>query len=321
MPIDVHNHVIPPSVIDLVTSDSRFGVTIDKSTWSSRNIGGFPLTDAWFSPEAHLREMDEKGLDRALISAAPKPLYYYEVELEPQALMARTTNQGLAAFAATHPDRMQWLAHVPLRFPETAADELRRAVDLGASGVQIGSSAAQVCLDEPQFDVLWSTIESLNINVFLHPAYEPGDAKYAIDLAQGMPFEVTDALHRLIYSGVFDRHPHFTVVAALGGGFFPYTYGRLAHYASYLPQLAGGPADPLAYVGRIVFDSHVHSVPVLRFLIDLVGADNVVIGTDCSFPSATSEPVAELRAAIDNESAFDRIADTNAERLFWKAAR
>ena len=321
MPIDVHNHVIPPAVIDLVTGDSRYGVTIENGAWSSRNIGGFPLTDAWYSPEAHLREMDEKRLDRALISAAPKPLYYYEVDLEPQELMARTTNDGLAEFAAASPDRLQWLAHIPLRFPEAAASELRRAVDLGASGVQIGSSAAGVRLDEPEFDVLWSTIESLGINVFLHPAYEPGDAKYAIDLAQGMPFEVTDALHRLIYGGVFDRHPDFTVVAALGGGFFPYTYGRLAHYASYLPQLAGGPADPLAYLGRIVFDSHVHSVPVLKFLIELAGVENVVIGTDCSFPSATPQPVDELEAAVADEDARRLIADGNAERLFWKTGR
>jgi aminocarboxymuconate-semialdehyde decarboxylase len=319
VPIDVHNHVIPPSVIDLVTADSRFGVTISGGTWSSRNIGGFPLTEAWHSTEAHLREMDAKGLDRALISAAPKPLYYYELELEPQALMARTTNEGLAEFAAAAPDRLQWLAHVPLRFPEAAVGELRRAVDLGASGVQLGSSAAGVRLDEPGFDVLWSAVEELGVNVFLHPAYEPGDAKYAIDLAQGMPFEVTDALHRLIYGGVLDRHPDFTVVAALGGGFFPYTYGRLAHYASYLPQLAGGPADPLAYLGRIVFDSHVHSVPVLRFLIDLAGPENVVIGTDCSFPSATPDPVGELEAAVGDEEAFRLIADGNAERLFWKS--
>ena len=317
MPIDVHNHVIPPNVIDLVSEDERFGVTIAEGVWTSRNISGFPLTDAWFVPEAHLREMDEKGLDRALLSVAPKPVYYYEVDLEPQLRMAQVANEGLAAFAAAAPDRLRWLAHVPLRYPEAAADELRRAADLGAAGVQIGTSAG-ARLDDPGFTLFWEAVESLDMNVFLHPAYEPGGPDHAIDLAQGMPFEVTEALHRLIYGGVLDRHQRMRVVAALGGGFFPYTHGRLAHYASYLPQLAGGPADPLSYVGRIVFDSHVHSVEVLRFLVGLVGADNVVIGTDCSFPSATPEPVAELAAAVTDPDAFRRIADGNAEQLFWR---
>jgi aminocarboxymuconate-semialdehyde decarboxylase len=316
--IDVHNHVIPPEVIDLVAGDSRYGVTLADGTWSSANIGGFPLTPAWSTPDGKLQEMDEKELDRALLSVAPKPLYYYELDAEPQLLMATTANDGLARFCEGHDDRLRWLAHLPLGAPDLVVAELDRANGLGASGVQLGTSAAGRSIDDPAYEPLWARLEELGLAVFLHPAYEPGGPDFAIDLAQGMPFSVTEALHRLIYSGVLDRHTSLSVVAALGGGFFPYTAGRLAHYASYLPSLEGLPADPWAYVGRILFDSHVHSVEVLRFLIEIAGSENVVIGTDCSFMSATPSPMGELRAATSDVETIARVADGNAERLFWK---
>jgi aminocarboxymuconate-semialdehyde decarboxylase len=322
MSTDVHNHAIPRRVLDLVTSDSRYGVRITNDVWHSANISDFPLVPAWHDAEAKLREMDGKELDRAVLSAAPKPLYFYELELDPQAGIAHQTNLGLAEMCLGHEDRLQWMAHVPLAFPAEAAAMLRDAASRGASGVQVGTSAAGRRLDESSFDPFWAAVDDLEIPVFLHPAYEqkiPEYATFKLGVVVGLPAEVTVAVERLICARHFDRYLNLNVVAALGGGFFPYNEGRLRHYISQGTELADAPTDPWSYVGRLKFDSFLHDVPALEFLIKKAGAANVMIGTDCSFLSATPTPVADVRSATaGDEAAFEQVAETNAHDLFWQ---
>jgi aminocarboxymuconate-semialdehyde decarboxylase len=320
--IDVHNHIIPRAVLDLVGGEAAYGVTIDGEHWQSRNIGMFPLVDAWRDPSAKLREMDGKELDGAVLSAAPKPLYYYELPLRDQLRMAQVFNRSAAEFCAGHEDRLRWMAHVPLTFPEVAADVLAEAHGLGAVGVEIGTSAGGHRLDEAIFDVLWDRLEALRIPVFLHPAYEseaPENGSYAIGQVIGLLSEVTNTLQRLICGRVLDRHPGVQIVAALGGGYFPYAAGRLRHYTTWRPELAGAPADPWSYVGQVKFDSHLHDPVALRFLVEKAGPGNVLIGTDCSFPSCTPFPMAELKEALgDDAAAIKAVAEVNAYEMFWK---
>jgi aminocarboxymuconate-semialdehyde decarboxylase len=322
MSIDIHNHVIPRAVLDLVANEKVYGVTVENGRWHSKNIGTFPLVDAWFEPDAKLREMDSKELDRAVISAAPKPLYYYELGLDDQLRMSQVFNTSIAAFCAGHEDRLRWMANLPLAFPEVAATVATEAAERGASAVQIGSTAAGLRLDDPRFDVLWDRLEALGLPVFLHPAYEstgPENEGYALGSVIGLLYEVTNALQRMICGRVLERHPKLTVVAALGGGFLPYSVGRLRHYTTIRPDLSDAPADPWSYVGQVKFDSHTHDPVALRFLIEKAGASNVLIGTDCSFLSATPAPMDELReAANGDQKIIDQISDTNAEALFWK---
>jgi aminocarboxymuconate-semialdehyde decarboxylase len=320
--IDIHNHIIPPSVVDLCSSEPAYGVTVADGQWKSPNIHDFPFVDAWFDPAAKLREMDGKEIDQAVLSAAPKPLYYYELELKYQELMARTLNQGAAAFCQGHADRMRWMASVPLAFPEQAATVLSDAVDLGASGVEIGMHANGRTIDLAEFEPFWAAVETLGVPVFLHPAYERHLAEYEpyqLDTAVGLPSELTVVLERLIVSGTLGRHPGVTVVAALGGGTFPYLAGRLRHYSTFMPGLRDAPKDPWAFVGQLKFDSHLHDPVALEFLIKKAGDDNVLIGTDCTFQSATPAPMEELRAALATGTrSFDKVAHENAAALFWK---
>jgi aminocarboxymuconate-semialdehyde decarboxylase len=322
MSTDVHNHAIPRRVLDLVCSDSRYGVTVTNDVWHSANISDFPLVPAWHDADAKLQEMDGKELDRAVLSAAPKPLYFYELDLEPQARVAQETNIGLAEMCVGHEDRLRWMAHVPLGFPGEAAKMLREAASRGAAGAQIGTSAAGRRLDDASFDEFWSAVDELGMPIFLHPAYEkqiPEYATFKLGVVVGLPVEVTVAVERLICARLFDRYPHVNIVAALGGGFFPYNEGRLRHYISQGAGLADAPAEPWSYVGRLKFDSFLHDVPALEFLIKKAGAANVMIGTDCSFRSATAAPVADVRLATDgDDAAFKQVSETNADDFFWR---
>ena len=118
------------------------GVSLDNGIWHGPNIGDFELVEAWASPDGKLRELDKKGLDAAVVSIAPKPLYFFELPLEPQSVVARETNIGLSEYCAVHPDRLRWMAHAPLGYPDAAARILKEAADLGTSGVQVAPSAA-----------------------------------------------------------------------------------------------------------------------------------------------------------------------------------
>jgi len=321
--IDVHNHVIPPAVLDLVGRDPAYGVTLAGSRWRSRNIGELDLVPAWYEPVAKLAEMDALGLDRAVVSVAPKPLYYYELDLAPQRQIAEVANEALADFCSHGEGRLRWMAHVPLAFPQEAASMLGDAAGSGAVAVQIGTSAAGRRLDDPAYEVVWDKVEELALPVFLHPAYEDGgprNDRYALGVVVGMADEVTNAVYRLVCGHVFDRHPGLRVIAALGGGAFPYLAGRLRQSVTFRPELAGVAPDPWSYLGQLKFDTHVHDAATLRYLIDKAGSGNVLIGTDCSFQSHTSDPLGELREATHGDkAAFAAISDGNAEELFWGA--
>jgi len=317
--IDIHNHAIPQRVFDLVEREPEYGVSLAGGTWHGPNIGDFALVEAWASPDAKLRELDGKGLDGAVVSIAPKPLYFFELPLAPQSAVARETNLGLAEYCAVHPDRLRWMAHVPLGWPEAAAEMLDEAVALGASGVQVGTSAADRRLDNPALDPFWETVERLNVPVFIHPGYElqiPAFADWNLGAIIGLPLETTIALERLVCAGHFDRYPSLRVVGAHGGGFFPYNVGRLRNYIRVRPALRDLPSEPWSYVGRIKFDCLVYDEDSIRFLVQKAGAENVMIGTDCSFSSAPVAPVDDLRAAIDDDAEFRLAAGGNAAELF-----
>jgi aminocarboxymuconate-semialdehyde decarboxylase len=317
--IDVHNHAIPQRVLDLMEREPKYGVSLAGGIWHGPNIGDFTLVEAWASPDGKLRELDKKGLDGAVVSIAPKPLYFFELPLEPQSVVARETNIGLADYCAVHPDRLRWMAHIPLGWPEEAATVLEEARELGASGVQVGTSAAGRQLDDPALNPFWETVERLRIPVFVHPGYEqqiPAFADYSLGAIIGLPAETTTALERLICGGHFDRYPNLRVVGAHGGGFFPYNVGRLRNYIRVREALKDLPHDPWSYVGRLKFDSLVYDVDTLRFLVQKAGAENIMIGTDCSFSSAPVAPVDELRAAIDDDEDFRLAAGGNAAEMF-----
>jgi aminocarboxymuconate-semialdehyde decarboxylase len=317
--IDIHNHAIPQRVFDLVEREPEYGVSLAGGTWHGPNIGDFALVEAWASPDAKLRELDGKGLDGAVVSIAPKPLYFFELPLAPQSAVAKETNLGLAEYCAVHPDRLRWMAHVPLGWPEASAEILDEAIALGASGVQVGTSAAGRRLDDPALDPFWETVERLNVPVFIHPGYElqiQAFADWNLGAIIGLPLETTIALERLVCAGHLDRYPSLRVVGAHGGGFFPYNVGRLRNYIRVRPALRDLPSEPWSYVGRIMFDSLVYDVDTLRFLVQKAGPENIMIGTDCSFSSAPIAPVDELRAAIDDDEGFRLAAGGNAAELF-----
>jgi aminocarboxymuconate-semialdehyde decarboxylase len=316
--IDVHNHAIPERALELLGREPLYGVTVTGRHWSGGKHVDFEIASSFVEPAAKLEELRAKGLDAAVISAAP-PLFYYHVEAGAGEAMARAVNEGLTAFCADAPDRLRWLASVPMQDPERAVRVLEDAVGDGCVGVEIGTGVAGRRLDEPEFEPFWGAAERLRVPVTLHPAYtegvNPALAPFYFENVLGFLFDTTVAIERMICAGVLDRHPGLRLVLLHGGGYFPYQAGRLRHARTVRPELGESPADPWAYLDRLHFDIITHDPPALEYLIRRVGADRIVMGTDLPFDMATPEPMELLRAAAD-ETTVRRIAEENPAALY-----
>jgi aminocarboxymuconate-semialdehyde decarboxylase len=313
--IDVHNHAIPETAIELLNRDPVYGATVEDGIWNGGTHVRFDVVPSFVDPAAKLAELEAKELDAAIVSTSPT-LFYYHVDAEPAEAMAVAVNQGLAALAS---ERLRWMASVPLQAPERAVSVLEDAAAAGAVGVEIGTSAGPGRpLDDPALEPFWSAAERLGLPVMLHPAYVPQHPllqDFYLENVIGFPLETTIAVERLIAAGTLDRHPGLRLVLVHAGGYFPWQAGRLRHARTVRHELASSPADPWSYLGQIRLDPITHDPDALRYLIAKAGAENLVMGTDLPFDMATPEPMAALRAACDEETAA-QIAEHNPAELY-----
>ena len=250
-------------------------------------------------PGLILDAMTRRGLDAAAISPPPELLMYWATADTGRAI-AQATNDGMAELARAYPDRFLPLATLPMQAPDLAADELARAIGLGLRGACLCTHVNGTDLDDLRFEAVFACAERLDVPLFLHPQ-NAGDVTrlhdYHLWTLIGFPMETATAAARLILGGVFVRHPTLTIVLAHGGGFLPYQLGRLDHGYRVRPALrARLPQPPSAYLTNFYCDSLTHDAGALRFLLDRVGADHVVLGSDYPFDMGHNAPAAAIRA-------------------------
>lgn len=317
MNVDAHFHAFPESVIELLASEPAYGIAASKDGVSGGRLTNHELFASLHDPSATLAELDRRGVDGAILSIAPR-LFAYHVDAALGEQMADATNAGLAQMCAHEPARLHWMAHVPLAAPARAAAVLQEAKRAGAVGVEIGTSVAGTPLDEAELEPFWAAAARLDMPIFVHPAYNadiPALKRYYLGNAIGNPLQTTIAAERLICSGILDRHPRLRLLLSHAGGFFPFLAGRLKHARTVRPELADSPEDPWSYAGQLLFDTIIHDVPALTYLVSRVGAENVLLGSDTPYDMSTVRPLDQLRAAVDADTA-DLIAARNPARIY-----
>jgi aminocarboxymuconate-semialdehyde decarboxylase len=318
MRLDVHNHAVPEQAIELLNRDPVYGVTVKDRVSRGGVHPDFEIVDSFVEPEAKVAELEERELEGAVVSTSPT-LFYYHIDAEPGEAIARAVNAGLAQFAAARPDRLSWMASVPLQAPDRAVAVLEDAVAAGAVGVEIATAAGpERPLDDPAIEPFWAAAERHGLPVMLHPSYtvpHPRLNDYYLENVIGFPLETTIAVERLICSGTLDRHPGLRVVLVHAGGYFPWQAGRLRHARGPRPELQDSPENPWSYAGQVIVDPITHDPDALRYLIAKLGAENIVMGTDLPFDMATPRPMSALLEACDEETAA-RIAERNPAELY-----
>jgi aminocarboxymuconate-semialdehyde decarboxylase len=321
MIIDIHNHALPRRVIELLETEPEFGVTVSDGFVSSGRHADHKLFDSMYDPAAKLAELDARRLDAAALSLAPR-LLSYELPLELGEAMAAASNDGLAEMSAAAPERLHWLAQVPLQDPARAAEVLVTAREAGAAGVAIGSWTGEHRLDDLRFDPFWDAVEEADSAVFIHNAYNskvPSLREFYLGNVIGNLLETTICAERLVAAGTFERHARLRIVLGHAGGFFPWQAGRLRHAGTVRAELREAPEDPWAAVGNLLFDTITHDVQALTYLVSRVGAENVLLGTDLPYDMSSPDPVGALEAAVD-PATVALIAEANPARVFGLSA-
>ncbi|MGH9102250.1 MAG: amidohydrolase family protein [Acidimicrobiales bacterium] len=315
--IDVHNHVMSRETLDLLASEPSYGVTVDNDEWRGVHHVPFPIVASFYDPAARMRQMEEGGVDAAVISAPP-PLFFYDVPTDAALRLCEVANEGMAKYCQHRPDRLRWLATLPMQDPDRAVELYRGAMSAGCVGAAIGTSIHGRRLDEPEFERFWATAEELGRPVLIHPAFNEAHAAlapYYLQNVIGNPLETTVMVERMICAGVFQRHPGIRLVLLHGGGYLPYQAGRLQHARGVRPELSDCPTDIWGTFKQLYFDTITHDVEALRYMLSRVGIANVVLGTDMPYDMAMQTPLATLREAFD-EATIQRIAAENPAGLF-----
>ena len=247
--------------------------------------------------EARIASMDAMGIDVQVVSPVPTQ-YHYWAEREVAEKIVAAINDGIAAVCASRPERLVGLGSVALQFPELATDQLEHAIgELHLKGVIISTAVGGAELADPRFEIFWAKAEALGAVVFIHPMGCSLGARltpYYLSNVIGNPAETTVALAHLIFSGMFDRHPKLKVVAAHGGGYFPFYTARFDHGWRIRPEAHTCANAPSTYLKKIWFDSLVYEPAQLEYLIRRAGAGNVVLGTDFPFDMGMDDPIGLL---------------------------
>ena len=292
-------------MIDLLRDEGdRFGIEMVQGEKGESALIAGRVQLAPFRPilgdlAARLAAMDGAGIDLQFISSWVD-LTAYALDGEMGAIYSRRFNEILSAEAAKYPDRLVALGTVPLQSPRHAAEELRHAVeDLGMVGAQIATTVDRTDLDQAGLDPFWEAAEALRCLVVIHPCNPLAGVDLSrnfLDNMVGRPAESSVAVAHLLFSGVLERYPGLAICTVHGGGFVPYQLGRMQRGFDAVPHLAAKNIDtaPTELARRLYYDTVLHDPDALSFLVQRVGADRVVVGTDYPFEMGDPDPVATV---------------------------
>ncbi len=257
-------------------------------------------TARMFDPALQLTDMDARGIDVHVISAATAVQGTDWAEPEHQAALEQRSNDEAARWVAYAPERFVGAFTLPLRDITRALRELDRAVDeLGLRVANLPAQSGGDYLGAPRFRPLWEALADRGVVTFIHPdgARDPWFLEYSLWNSIGQPIEETKVIASLILEGVLEDFPEIRIVISHGGGFLPHYFGRLDRNVTNMPDsvrhISRKPSD---YLRDLYYDTCVYDICVLEQLIERVGADRIVLGSD--YPVAGEEDhVAFVRGA------------------------
>lgn len=324
--IDVHAHIIPEPVFGLLAKESRrvAPVMIKQNDGSiimeiDGRVVQNPMPQEIWDVSLRLRDMDAHRVDMQLLSNNVA-LFFYGEEPALGAACAALQNDEIASVVAKHPDRFLGIATLPLQDPKRAADELGRAMrKLKLRGAQIGSNVDERNLDDPALEPVWAVANELGAFILVHPhGGFPGArlGSYYMRNFVGLPFETTIAGACLLFGGVLERFPNIKFCLCHGGGYVPYQAGRFLHAYDVRPEAKINLKQPPEQsLGRLYYDTITHSKRALEFLIDSVGPDHVLLGSDYPFDMGNLDCVARVEALSAPPEVRDTVLGGRAKQL------
>jgi aminocarboxymuconate-semialdehyde decarboxylase len=309
MLIDAHAHVIPgsfpapPAGCDPPSWPSMPAAS--PASDGSRLLGfgalRFTARTAWFDAERRLAEAAASGVDAEVVSPFP-PLLNYLLPAPFGRDLARWVNEYIASLCRAVPGRIYGLGTVPLQDPDLAAGELASVVSLGLAGVEIASNIGGLSLADERFGAFFAEAERLGTAIFVHAMPVPSDRLPAPATATfGVGVEGSLAAAALITGGMAEKYPGLRVAFSHAAGGFPLMLPRAQWFWGRTwneePPGPGGPGPeatpwaaatgPAELARRFWYDSLVFDRRAIRYLLDMIGPERLLVGSD--FPAMPRE--------------------------------
>ena len=325
--IDIHAHTFTRSMFTTLDSGQDwYGMHYEGEGQQSlfikegKRVGINPKLR--FTPEERIEDMDRLGTEVQVVSLHTQ-VFGYHLDAAAGLAQAREVNDDIAEFVQEAPQRFAGMATLPVQDVGAAIAELDRSVNtLGLKGAELDTVVNGRNWDEPEFLPLFQAAESMGAVLFFHPQPQHNimlerTNRLALPNCIGVPLEDTLLVATLIFGGVLEKCPDLKVCVAHGGGPACFGLGRLDRGWQVRSEARVNISKPpSAYMRRLYYDTVVMSETALRFLIDSVGIDRVVLGSDYPFVPWDPSPagwVQELESLTQDEK--DRILWKNLEEL------
>jgi len=288
MNIDLHSHFFPVETLQhpgkyqdrapkLVLDHGKLSVTSQIGARGGLGAGAY-------DPTARIKALDEMSIDVQALSPSPILLFHWE-EPAVAAYFSRKQNEAIQAVVRKHPDRFVGFGSVPLQSVIDSVAIAAEAKSMGLKGLEIGNAVGDKPLDDPIFEPFFEAAQKLELLLFVHPLEGGLDRDDPLAPILGnvlqFTFRTTLMIERMILKGMFEKYPNLRLCLSHGGGLVAFNIWRLDHSYGLRPDLRKTlPQKPSAYLRKLYFDPIVHSLSALQYLVQVVGADRVVIGTD-----------------------------------------
>jgi aminocarboxymuconate-semialdehyde decarboxylase len=322
--IDIHAHVVPRAVWQAAETGRDWhgfrhqgGDGLGTFLGGNGKRTGFTSPKVRFTPEERLADMDAQGVDVQVLSIHT-PFFGYHLDAAQGGALAREVNDEIAAMTRQWPTRFAGLATLPMQDTKTAIAELERAVTtLGLKGAELDTIVNGENWDAPRFLPFFKAAEAMGAVLFYHPQPQHNflmerTTRYGLFNSLGVILEDAIVVAVLILGGVLEACPNLKVCIAHGGGPACYAMGRLDRGWQGNPDARQSiPRAPSSYQKQLYYDTVVGSEAALRFTIDQVGIDRVVLGSDWPFVPWHPSPVTWVQGLAS-------LTADEKERILWR---
>ena len=322
MIVDCHAHLVPPELLAAIRKDAAKFPNVrlieDGGSLALAFAGGKPtrpVSKPLSDIAGRVAWMAKQGIDRQVVGGWVD-MFGYELPGAESEAWSRLANDALLAATKAEP-RFVPLATVPLGDGARAAGVLKAAIAAGFPGAMIGTLPRGVgsMLDHADLDPFWQAADETGALIHIHPSFDAGDVRVNdFGLANGLG-RITDAavaLARLISAGHVARYKNAKFFAPMGAAARPFVLGRLKRNHAITP----GIGDPVAALGAIYTDTILHDARVLKFVIEMMGTERLMMGSDMPFPIGDSEPMKIVAEAGLSPAQTASINGALAARLF-----
>lgn len=308
---DVHTHLIPQGLVKSAKSGAyQMSLRPGQICICGHGVPLHPICEA----EKLVDHVQKQGLDGAIVSVPP-PLFRPDLSAEDRRAYADFVNSALLSACRAHPPILRPLAYLPAEDPKIAA-QITETLDSKWAGVVIGTELGGRTYADQDYNALWRALEDRDLPIFIHPGASPDrrlDPFYLSNLL-GNPVETTIAAAHLIFGGVLHDFPGLKFILAHGGGAVAALAGRWQRgLTTKRPDLPDMPSPPIEVVRRFFIDSIVHSAAYEKLLIEVIGKNQILFGSDWPFPMG-----ADAASSGFKEDMVKRIRNDNVVRIFGR---